>query len=1173
LIPCERSGRSYGTLSLLAASQRAEARDNVGCSSGWVTRNWCGSALTEARCLISQPIRTTCRLRVRILYSTKTGANDRASPFIIGAEHLLYFREDVAFVYPLRPVDRRSGGLRRAGNLPAVARAQPIVIALFFVAFVTGSALESAHGAQSGTATTGVAPTQGSSSAPEPPQASSSSKPRAPSPGISAYEGLPIRAIEMPGVAPEDAAHMIAATPLKPGEPLTRQALHDAIQALFASGRFADIQAEAERSDNGVTVRFVTASNYFVGLVAVDGVTTDPTPNQLITASRLKLGELYTQEKLEHATENIRRVLEENGFHRSNVTSSEQTDTVQQQKNIFFHVTPGPRAKVGQIKLEGETGYSQVELEEIAHFHAGDPVISSRLTRALQKIRSKYQKQERLLAQVSVASRTYRPEKNAVDYTFRIDRGPVVLISTEGYMIRRGVFKKLVPIYEEGAVDEDLLNEGRKNLQNYLESIGYFDAKVNVNQHTVEDGSQVQVVYVIDPGPRHRLAAIEITGNKLFDEDLIRSRMQEQAAGRFGAHGKYSEALLANDVSSIEDLYRSNGYLQAKVTIRVLDKYHGDPYQLALVVNVVEGPQTRVAWVRIEGNYSIPSEQILPLSTEEGQGFDEGNLSDDRDKILGKYFNNGFPNATLDVNYVPVEPSAGGFPRVGVTLAVTEGEQFFVNRVYMTGLHYTRSGVARREWKIHPSAPLSQQDMLETQRGLYSLGLFNEVDTAVQNPDGTESRKNVLVAVREAKRYTFDYGAGFEFQTGQPSVGTNQPLGQTGVSPKVLLGVTRINVGGRDQTVSAKTTLSRLQQLGLVSFSAPKLMSRDLTFTATGLYDNTIDVSTFTSERLQGTGQIVQVLKRSQADDRVLTSMSYSFSYRRVKASNIEVTQNLIPLLSSPTRVGMPSILYIRNKRDDDLETTKGNYTTIEAGAAASYFGSEADFSRALVKNATYHAFLRNRRTGQGFVFARAITIGLENPFGNTVVIGPSQTAPANHTLIPLPERLFSGGGNSHRGFGLNQAGPRDPFTGFPVGGSALFLNNLELRFPNLTLPYLRENIGFTFFHDMGNVFDTPQHMVSSIVRWHQSNPQVCFHEPTHLQCSYNYLSHAIGLGVRYKTPIGPLRFDFGYNLNPPVFPSYTNITINKINHIETGQFGTQRAGHFNFSFTVGQSF
>jgi len=294
-----------------------------------------------------------------------------------------------------------------------------------------------------------------------------------------------------------------------------------------------------------------------------------------------------------------------------------------------------------------------------------------------------------------------------------------------------------------------------------------------------------------------------------------------------------------------------------------------------------------------------------------------------------------------------------------------------------------------------------------------------------------------------------------------------------------------------------------------------------------------------------------------------------------VKASNIEVTDNLIPLLSKPTRVGTPNFLFIRNRRDYDLESTRGNYTSVEGGVAASYFGSEADFSRLLIKNSSYHTFLRNSSTGRGFVFARSTSVGVENGFGGTVLLDPGQTVPANASLIPLPERFFSGGGNSHRGFGLNQAGPRDPFTGFPIGGSALFLNNLEMRFPNVTVPYLLENVGFTIFHDMGNVFAHPNEMLPSIARFHQPHQEFCVREitgtHTEKECNYNYVSHAIGMGVRYQTPIGPLRFDFGYNLNPPVFPSYTNITTRPGQSV--GQFGYQRAGHFNFSFSVGQSF
>jgi outer membrane protein insertion porin family len=991
---------------------------------------------------------------------------------------------------------------------------------------------------------------------------------------ITPYLGLAIDEIEFPGLAADESASLLATTQLKIGEPLTRDGLHDAMRALFATGRFADIQAEAERTVTaGVKLRFLTELNYFVGQVMVEGVSINPSANQLATATRLQLGELYSRDKLDRALTGVQRVLEENGFHQAKLTTSEQRDERQHQINLTFHVNPGARAVVGRITLKGDAGYSMEEIINYAgKFRSGDPVISNRLTRALQRIRSRYQKQGRLLAQVSVASRDYHPERNTVDYDFQIERGPVVRIDAAGFKITHLRLRKLVPIYEEGAVDDDLLNEGRRNLQNHLQTLGYFDATVSVSQQTVPDGKELQVLYAITPGDRHKLRAVRIRGNQYFSEDLIRARMQCQPAGRLFSHGRYSESLLQEDVRAIQDLYRSNGYRRAEVTSKLINADQGDPSQLEIELTIKEGLQTRVAWVRIEGGYTLPSEQVLPfISTEEGQGFNESSLADDRDKILEKYFNNGFSNASVDVSYTPVVPSADELPRVGVTFSVQEGEQFFVNQVFLNGLHYTRAGVARREMQVQAGAPLSQQEMLRTQRRLYGLGLFNQVDTAIQNPEGTESRKNVLVSMHETKRYTFDYGVGFEFQTGQPSVGTNQPLGRTGVSPRVSFGLTRINFGGRHQTVTLKSNVSRLQQRGLINFQAPKLLNRDLDFRVTTLYDNTVDVSTFTSERLEGTVRAEQVLFK--IEDRPLTSITYAFSYRRVKASNIQVTGNLIPLLSKPTRVGSPNFLYVRNRRDNDLETTHGNYTTVEGGVASSYFGSEADFSRLLIKNASYYTFARSRRTRQGFVFARSTSVGVENPFGNTVVLDPAGSVSTGQSLIPLPERFFSGGGNSHRGFGLNQAGPRDPLTGFPVGGSALFLNNLELRFPNITLPYLLDNIGFTVFHDMGNVFARPQELLPSIGRWHQPNQQFCFQESTHANCNYNYLSHAIGLGVRYQTPIGPLRFDFGYNLNPPAFPSYTNIVTNSVNNITTGTFGAQRAGHFNFSFSVGQSF
>jgi outer membrane translocation and assembly module TamA len=323
--------------------------------------------------------------------------------------------------------------------------------------------------------------------------------------------------------------------------------------------------------------------------------------------------------------------------------------------------------------------------------------------------------------------------------------------------------------------------------------------------------------------------------------------------------------------------------------------------------------------------------------------------------------------------------------------------------------------------------------------------------------------------------------------------------------------------------------------------------------------------------------------------------MDYRFTYRRVKATDINISPAEIPLLSLPVRVGEPGFTYIRNKRDNNLETTKGSYTTVDAGVASSYFGSEADFSRILAQNSTYHSFGKNRPTDKKFVFARSLRIGVETAFGNTTILPPGQACPnsilsscPSITVIPLAERFFSGGGNSHRGFGLNQAGPRDPVTGFPVGGSALFLNDVEMRFPPTTLPYFQDNLSFAIFEDAGNVFTDGRSMLDNLLRWRQKDSQLCLQPGTASQCDYSYISHAVGVGVHYKTPIGPVRFDFGYNLNPPAFPScqatpsftgqptssycVTN-TANATGTSTLPYFVPQHTSHFNVYFSIGQSF
>lgn len=1004
------------------------------------------------------------------------------------------------------------------------------------------------------------------------------------------YQGVIVAEIRWPDIpAAVDQKRWRELIPQRVGQPLDRELIQESLHKLHQTGRFADIRVEADSAPEGrVILSFFTTPNYFVGSVIVHGAPTRPSAGQIANASKFQLGELFTPDQLERARSNIRDLMQDNGYYLFSVSDKQHKYPDLQQIDIIFEIAPGPRARVGNVTVTGSPGYTPAQIQDIAKMHTGAVVSAQRVSNALDRLRKKYQKQNRLLAQVEITSKSYREQANAVDYTFDIVPGPKVQVTAQGYKIKRSVLKQSVPIFEENAVDEDLLNEGRRNLLNYLQSRGYFEARVGLKQNSDAAGNQLTIVYVIDPGARHKLIKVQFVGNKYFLTERLRSRMQVRPAARFESRGRFSQALLSSDIRGLEDLYRANGFEQVKITSKVIDDYEGHENDLALIISVDEGPQTLVGAFHIEGNRAFSEAQLKShINTAVGEPFSEFNIAQDRDNLLNYYFNRGFPRASFEAS---AKPNPGEPNRMDVTFKIREGEQVFVDHVFVSGLHYTKPFIVQRDLRVRAGDPLSQIDMLQTQQRLYDLGIFSQVGTAVQNPNGNEPDKNVLVDVEEAKRYTFNYGVGLEFQTGQPSaVGSNQAKGQTGVSPRVSLDASRLNFRGRDHTITFKADVGSLQQRGLISYTAPRWFNSEnwkLSFTA--FYDNTLDVTTFTSQRLEGSVQAEQTVSKA-------TTMDYRFTYRRVKATEINISPAEIPLLSLPVRVGEPGFSYIRNKRDNNLETTKGSYTTVDAGVASSYFGSEADFSRVLAQNSTYHSFGKNRPTDKKFVFARSLRIGVETAFGNTAILPPGQACPnsilsscPSTTVIPLAERFFSGGGNSHRGFGLNQAGPRDPTTGFPVGGSALFLNNVEMRFPPTTLPYFQDNLSFAIFEDAGNVFTDGRSMLDNLLRWRQKDPQLCLQPNTASQCDYSYISHAIGLGVHYKTPIGPVRFDFGYNLNPPAFPScqatrsftgqptssycVTN-TANSTGTSTLPYFVPQHASHFNVYFSIGQSF
>jgi outer membrane protein insertion porin family len=568
---------------------------------------------------------------------------------------------------------------------------------------------------------------------------------------------------------------------------------------------------------------------------------------------------------------------------------------------------------------------------------------------------------------------------------------------------------------------------------------------------------------------------------------------------------------------------------------------------VAVSITINEGPQWFVNSLQINGLDPAREEEIRArLHSTEGQPFSELNVATDQDSILSYFFNNGYPNAEFEASTAPAKQPN----RMDLVYTVKEGQPQFVRDVLISGLDATRRSLVLSRITLERGEPLSQVEVTESQRRLYDLGIFARVDTALQNPEGNEQFKYVQYRLEEAKRYSVNVGFGAEIaRIGGGQTSLSNPGGSGGFSPRLLFGISRLNFLGTGHTIGLQTRVSNIQRRGLLTYLAPQFGGNEnVNLTLSGIYDDSRDIRTFSARRLEATAQVGQRLSRAN-------SLQYRASFRRVAVSNVKITPGLLPLLSRPVRIGLLSTTFIQDRRDDPIDSRRGVYNTIDIGMASRYFGSQSTFSRILGRNTTYH------RLNRDLVLARSVQFGWLHGFDSSREDAPQPGGPDPDLLdVPLPERFFSGGANSHRGFPENQAGPRDPSTGFPLCGKALLFNNTELRFP-----LLGDNIGGVLFHDAGNVFSTLRRIT---LRWNQGNIT-----------NFNYMSHAVGLGIRYRTPIGPVRVDLAYNLNAPrFFGCQGNIDVlltqcDPANTLNAGNFRVQRIRAFQFHFSLGQTF
>jgi len=989
---------------------------------------------------------------------------------------------------------------------------------------------------------------------------------------LSSTNGAPVLAVRVVTENGRVLSESPAGIAVEIGKPLDPARVSESLRALYRTGDYADLRAVATQVEGGVRLDFVVHENLFFNQVLIRGLTAPPTEASAAAAMQLSLGQVYRRSAVDEGLDRLRDTLRDEGLYTAKASAETVPQADTRQMDVIVHVQPGPRARVGEIQLMNGTEYGDAEILSRLKMKSGSELTSARVQRGTDRIHKFLLKKGYLSARATVRRGAYDAAKNTVPLQIAVMEGPRVRVAVVGARFSGGELKRLIPVYQEGAVDADLLEEGKRNLSEHLQRQAYFDAEVNYTIETREvkrngggQGTEQVITYRVERGERHKLAGIEITGNRYFDTELLRSRLQI-FGGAFGSKGRFSRRLVDSDAQSMRGLYQANGFLDAKVEGQIKDNYQDKRGNIYVRFVVQEEAQTRVASLAIEGNHAFKDDELLGVvGSTPGQAYSEFNVTSDRDNILALYFNEGFPEAqfTATAERVPQESTAaksgkanGGAngkeekqkseekseeetkptiaqaPPVRLVYHIEEGPQTRVRRIYVSGYDHTRPGVIRREVRMKPNEPLREGDVVESQRRLYNLGIFNRVTVQPQNPAGSDPDKDIVVLVEEAKRYTVAYGGGFEVQ--RLASTTNPTGGEVRAAPRGILELTKNNLTGRGDSLSLKLRGSTLQWRALLGYSAPNTFGDPhLSFQTTAFVEKAQDINTFTVTRYEGSVQLTDQINR-------LTTLLYRYTFRKVFVTNLNIPSDEIPLFNQPTLVSAVGTTWFRDARDNPADPVKGSFNSADISLADTTIGSSASFLRFFYQNSTYHPIKRR------FSFARSLRFGILQPYRETVTLTfPAPTAPPFPTVIPLPERFFAGGGTSLRGFALNQAGPRDAQTGFPVGGQALLVLNQEFRFP-MHLPFIGTRLGGALFYDGGNTYSR-----LSRISFRATLPKPTFTfvpnpaNPTGpplttcvTNCSneLSYFAHTIGFGIRYATPVGPIRVDLGYQINRPFF-------------------------------------
>jgi outer membrane protein assembly factor BamA len=932
---------------------------------------------------------------------------------------------------------------------------------------------------------------------------------------LGSYQGQTVTSIEIAGQPNLNSAQFEPSFAQKAGQPFSKDKVNQTAAALKTQAKFQDVRIQVDPDANGVRVLLILEPAVYFGIYEFPGASVFPY-SRLIQVANYPIQTPYNAAEVERDRKALETFYRQEGYFQAEVNSEVKVDSAHGIANIVFATKLGRKAKFGAVDITGLPNDEQHHLEDSlkgllarareAAIRPGKAYHHSTLTRATTYLQSELAKKGLLDAQVQLAGAEYHPSTNRADIHFAVNPGSEVKVDVTGAHLWSWDKKKLLPMYQGVGVDQETVQEGKRALTSYFQNKGYFEVKVDAQMG--KDSSDDKVIYRITRNKKHKVEDVKVMGNSKLHSSQLESHIAVEKEHLF-SRGKFSEELLRKSVDSLKAVYKSEGFSSVQVVPSVKNN-GGDVY---VTFAVTEGPRDNVASLKVEGADTFPASQYAPngLQTTAGQPYSSAHVVADRTQIMVNYLKAGYLTASF--RETATEVSKNDPHQINVVYHIDEGPRVVTGDVITLGRVHTRQRLINGDISdLKPEKPLTETSLLSAGAKLYDhTGVFDWAEVDPKRQITTQTVEDALVKVHEAKRNSLTYGIGFEvinrggsIPSGTVALPNLPPVGlpsnfktsqTTFYGPRGTFEYTRNNMRGKAESLSFTAFAGRLDQRFAVYYIDPTFRWSSWKATTSTSYEKNEENPIFSAQQEIGSFQVQRAIDHAQKN---ILFFRYGYSHTNITRVLIDA---LVPQRDRNIRLSTLAANLTRDTRDNPLDEHSGVLDSIELDFNTSKLGSNVDFAKLTGQAAIY------REKFHHIVWADSIRIGLAQPF--------------NGSFVPLSESFFTGGGDSLRGFPLDGAGPQNSVSicpngtpsctnpsqiRVPAGGNEDLIINSEARIP---LP-IKKGLSVVPFYDGGNVF-----------------PRIGFHQFISLY------SNNVGVGLRYATPVGPIRFDLGYNLDP----------------------------------------